>query len=100
MNAVTTTQRDFTVVRLLDAPRELVFQAWTKPEFLSRWLGPKDFNCPSVTTDFRPGGAYRFSIVSQNMRHPRMQNIASRLTNRSAVRSFECSARQPDFKIL
>ena len=40
------------------------------------------------------------SIVSQKMRHPRMQNIASRLTSRSAVRSFECSALQPDFRIL
>ena len=42
----------------------------------------------------------RFSIVSQKIRQPRTQNVASKLTSRSAVRSFDCSARQPDFIIL
>jgi hypothetical protein len=40
------------------------------------------------------------SIVSQNTRHARIQNSASRLTSRSADRSFASSARQPDFRIL
>ena len=40
------------------------------------------------------------SIVNQKIRQPKMQNIASRLTRRSAVRSFDCSEQQPDFRIL
>ena|SRR5687767_11714811 len=48
--------------RVFDAPRELVFAAWTKPEHLVRWWGPKDFTLPFCETDFRPGGAYKFSM--------------------------------------
>lgn len=42
----------------------------------------------------------RLIIVNQKMRQLKMQNVASRLTSRSAVRSFDCSAWQPDYRIL
>ena len=42
----------------------------------------------------------RFIIVSQKMRQLRMQKVASKLTSRSAVRNFDCSAWQPDLRIL
>ena len=45
-------------------------------------------------------GATRFTIVIQKMRQLRMQNTAIRLTIRSAARSFDSSALQPDFRIL
>ena len=45
-------------------------------------------------------GLARLSMVSQNTRQLRIQNTASRLTSRSAVRNRACSARQPDFRIL
>ena len=45
-------------------------------------------------------GARRFSIVIQKIRQLRIQNTAMRLASRSAVRSFEASALQPDFRIL
>jgi uncharacterized protein YndB with AHSA1/START domain len=52
------------ITRLFDAPRRLVFQAWTKPEYLVRWFGPKDFTLPFCEVDFRPGGAYRVCMRS------------------------------------
>lgn len=53
-----------TITRLFNAPRNLVFEAWTTPERLARWWGPKDFTAPSITTDFREGGAWRSCIRS------------------------------------
>jgi uncharacterized protein YndB with AHSA1/START domain len=48
------------VTRMFDAPRELVFEALTKPEHLSHWWGPRGFTLPVCENDVRPGGAYRF----------------------------------------
>jgi uncharacterized protein YndB with AHSA1/START domain len=48
--------------RVFDAPRSLVFAAWTTPEHLSKWYGPKGFTMPSCEMDFRPGGVFRFTF--------------------------------------
>jgi uncharacterized protein YndB with AHSA1/START domain len=46
--------------RDFDAPRELVFEAFSKPEHVARWWGQKDSTLPVCEMDFRPGGAWRF----------------------------------------
>jgi uncharacterized protein YndB with AHSA1/START domain len=51
------------ITRVFDAPRELVFDVWTRPEHQIHWMGPKDFTVPSCEIDFRVGGAYRTCIV-------------------------------------
>jgi uncharacterized protein YndB with AHSA1/START domain len=43
---------------MFDAPREEVWKAWTEPERLMRWWGPKDFTSPSCKMDLRVGGRY------------------------------------------
>lgn len=60
-----TSDRELTITRIFDAPRRLVFEAWTKPEHLSRWSGPRGFTIPFGEMDFRPGGAYRTCLRSQ-----------------------------------
>jgi uncharacterized protein YndB with AHSA1/START domain len=45
--------------RIIHAPRERVFRAWTDPEELRKWWGPGLFTTPSAEVDLRPGGAYR-----------------------------------------
>ncbi len=50
------------IQRTFDAPPELVFRVWTRPEHLARWWGPKDFTPVAFEQDFRPGGAYRAGI--------------------------------------
>ncbi len=50
------------ITRIFDAPRELVFQAWTDPERLKRWWGPKSFTNPVCEIDPRPGGAIRIHM--------------------------------------
>ena len=53
---------ELTITRIFDAPRELVFRAWTDPDQFARWLGPRGFEATSVTIDLRPGGRWRACI--------------------------------------
>ena len=46
--------------RELDAPRELVWRAWTDPKHLAQWWGPDGFTTTTSAFDMRPGGAWRF----------------------------------------
>ena len=50
----------FTTRRIVDAPRALVFDAFTKCEHLKNWMGPKSLTMVSCETDLRAGGRYRF----------------------------------------
>jgi uncharacterized protein YndB with AHSA1/START domain len=58
--------REFTITRVFDAPRELVWKAWTDPEHVARWFGPRGFTTPrsTVIMDVRPGGTFEFTMVS------------------------------------
>jgi uncharacterized protein YndB with AHSA1/START domain len=57
-------ERVLVLSRDFDAPRELVFQAWSSPEHLAHWFGPKDFTLPFCEVDFRVGGRYRLCMRS------------------------------------
>ncbi len=50
------TGREFVITRIFDAPRELVFRAWTDPKMLAEWWGPRGFTNPVCEWDVRPGG--------------------------------------------
>jgi uncharacterized protein YndB with AHSA1/START domain len=53
--------REIVMTWVFDAPRRLVFDAWTKPELLMRWFGgPRDWKLTLCEVDLRVGGAYRF----------------------------------------
>jgi uncharacterized protein YndB with AHSA1/START domain len=51
--------REVTITRIIDAPRDLVFKAWTDATHLAQWWGPKGFTNPVCEIDARPGGAMR-----------------------------------------
>ena len=57
-------ERELTVTRVFDAPREVVFGAWTDPAQAARWWGPQGFTTISCEMDVRPGGAYRACMRS------------------------------------
>lgn len=46
------------ITRVFDAPRELVFKAWTEAEQMKRWSGPSGFTTPLFKIDLRAGGAF------------------------------------------
>ena len=53
--------REIVITRDFNAPRRLVFDAWTKPEHVPHWmLGPEGWTMPVCEIDLRPGGAWRF----------------------------------------
>jgi uncharacterized protein YndB with AHSA1/START domain len=56
--------RELTITRVFDAPRALVWKAWTDPQQLMRWWGPKDYTSPFCKIDLRVGGRYLFCMRS------------------------------------
>lgn len=52
-------ERSLTLTRVYDAPRELVWRAWTDPKMLAQWFGPKHFTSSVPEFNVRPGGALR-----------------------------------------
>ena len=56
--------REIVLVRVLDAPREAVFAAWTDADDFCQWFGPDGFTCTVREMDVRPGGRACFDIVS------------------------------------
>jgi uncharacterized protein YndB with AHSA1/START domain len=53
-------ERGIVITRIYDAPRDLVFDAWTKQEHLSKWWGPQGFTTTFQEFDMKPGGTWKF----------------------------------------
>ena len=71
---------DVVLTRTLDAPREVVFRAWTDPGELSKWFGPRGFSVPSPEIDPRPKGVVRLDLRGPDGTH---------YSNRGTVREIE-----------
>lgn len=54
--------RTIEITRIFDAPRELVWRAWTDPQHVMRWWGPQHFTSPVCKIDLRVGGKYLFCM--------------------------------------
>lgn len=52
---------ELALTRIIRAPREKVFAAWTDPKLLVQWWGPGPVTCPEAEMDLRAGGAYRIA---------------------------------------
>jgi uncharacterized protein YndB with AHSA1/START domain len=59
---VTFGDRELTITRIFDAPRSLVFAAWTEPTHLMRWFAPNNFTVPACEMEFRDGGKFRLCM--------------------------------------
>ncbi len=57
-----TADREIVTTRLIAAPRELVFEAWTDPTHVAHWFGPDGFITTTHSMDVRPGGMWRFTM--------------------------------------
>lgn len=51
------------MTRMFDAPRELVWRAWTQPEHVAKWWGPRGFSTRVEELDLRTGGAWRYVMI-------------------------------------
>ncbi len=68
-------KHELTIVRELDAPRELVFRMWAEPEHLRRWFGPKNFTIVDAGMEFRPGGPWHSHIRAASGGDHRMGGV-------------------------
>ena len=55
--------REIVMSRVIDAPRDLVFEAWSDPQHLPIWFGPKGFEIETFEIDVRVGGVWRFNMI-------------------------------------
>ena len=55
--------REIVMSRVIDAPRDLVFEAWSDPKHLPQWFGPKGFKIETFEIDIRVGGVWRFNMI-------------------------------------
>ncbi|MGD0142480.1 MAG: SRPBCC domain-containing protein, partial [Rhizomicrobium sp.] len=61
-NSAVLDDRTLTITRLFDAPRDLVFKAWTDPAMSGQWMGPRHYPAFHVEGDVRTGGTWRIGL--------------------------------------
>ncbi len=68
-------ERELTITRIFNAPREIVFKAWTDPKELAKWWGPKTFTNPVCEVDLKLGGTLRIVMRAPDGGEYPMQGI-------------------------
>lgn len=75
-----TSDREIITTRIISAPRELVFQAWTDPQHVDHWMGPHGFTTRTISMDVRVGGVWRYVMT-----HAEYGEFQNRVTYREIV---------------
>jgi uncharacterized protein YndB with AHSA1/START domain len=70
-SAPATEEKALVIERVFNAPRELVWKAWTDPEMAKRWWGPRTFTAPAAEIDFRVGGKCTMAMQSPDFNEGR-----------------------------
>lgn len=80
-NPSPTADRELFLSRVIDAPRELVFEVWTDPVHVAQWWGPNGYSAKVHQMEVKPGGMWRFLLTG-----PDGTQFPSRITYREVVR--------------
>ncbi len=89
---------DFVITRIFDAPRTLVFQAWTDPRHVTHWWGPKGFSNPVCQMDVRPGGAHRVVMRSpEGVDYPITGHFQEIVEPERIVMTMDCAEHPPEW---
>jgi len=75
LQVATPTDREIVMTRVFDAPRNLVFDAFSKPELLKRWFGPRGWSLVVCEVDFKVGGKWRFVLRGPDGREMGMRGV-------------------------
>ncbi len=75
LQVTTPTDREIVMTREFNAPRRLVFDAFSKPELLKRWFGPHGWSLEVCEVDFRVGGGFRFILRGPDGRQMGMRGV-------------------------
>lgn len=84
LQVTTPSDREVRLTRVFDAPRQLVWDAFTKPELMKRWFGPRGWSLIECTIDLRVGGGWRFVLQGPD---------GQKMGMRGAYREIEAPAR-------
>jgi uncharacterized protein YndB with AHSA1/START domain len=75
LKVTTPTAREIVMTRVFDAPRSFVFDAFTKPELLRRWFGPRGWSLVVCEVDLKVGGAWRFVLRGPDGKEMGMRGV-------------------------
>src|SRR5437764_14369200 len=75
LKVTTPTDREIVMTRVFDAPRHLVWDAFTKPELLKRWFGPRGWSMVVCEVDLHVGGGFRFVLRSPDGKDMGMRGV-------------------------
>jgi uncharacterized protein YndB with AHSA1/START domain len=75
LKVTTPTDREVVMTRVFDAPRQMVFDAFTQPELLMRWFGPRGWSLEVCEVDLRVGGGFRFVLRGPDGRSMGMRGV-------------------------
>lgn len=75
LQVTTPSDREIVLTRVFDAPRRLVFDAFTKPELLKRWFGPRGWSLVVCEVDLKVGGGFRFVLRSPHGKDMGMRGV-------------------------
>ena len=79
LQVATPTSREIVMTRVFDAPRQMVFDAFSKPELLKRWFGPRGWTLSTCEVDLRVGGGFRFVLRGPDGREMGMRGLYKEL---------------------
>lgn len=80
LTVTTPTDREVAMTRVFDAPRRLVFEAFTEPELLKRWFGPRGWRLVVCEIDLRVGGGFRFVLRDPGGKEMGMRGVYREIT--------------------
>jgi uncharacterized protein YndB with AHSA1/START domain len=92
LQVTTSTDREIVLTRVFDAPRDLVWEAFTQPALLKKWFGPRGWSLSVCDVDLRVGGGFRFVLRGPDGREMGMRGVYRELSapDRSVhVESFD-----------
>src|ERR1700675_2589990 len=75
LKVTTPADREIVMTRVFDAPRRLVFEAFSKPELLKRWFGPRGWSLVVCEVDLKVGGGFRFVMRGPDGREMGMRGV-------------------------
>ncbi len=80
LKVTTPTDREIVLTRVFDAPRDLVFDAFSNPELLKRWFGPRGWSMPVCEVDLKVGGGFRFVLRGPDGKDMGMRGVYQEIT--------------------
>jgi len=85
----TPSDREIEMTRLFDAPRQLVFDAFTNPAHVPHWFGPRGWSVPVCEIDLRPGGSWRYVLSGPDGEEMGMSGMYKEITRPERIVTTE-----------